>query len=90
LIAIILEDDFAWPKTMDSDYFYSIDPKSHETARVWSPVRAYALLMKTHLPVRTFQVRVLNSGEADAMVYRPADGTWISNPHPLAGTASPP
>ena len=32
---------------------------------IWSPVRAVALLVKLELPLRTFQVRVLDSGETD-------------------------
>ena len=36
---------------------------------VWSPVRYVALLIKLILPLRTMQVRVLDSGEADTWRY---------------------
>lgn len=36
---------------------------------MWSPVRWVALLLKLILPLRTFQVRMLDSGEADTWRY---------------------
>lgn len=84
---IIVEDDFAWPKTLAQDYIQYIEPDG-TVRRVWSPVRAIALLVKLHLPLRTFQVRMLNSGEADVEVYRPELGGWVQNAHALAGTSS--
>ncbi len=36
---------------------------------MWSPVRAVALYLKLELPLRTFQVRMLDSGEADTWRY---------------------
>ncbi|MDE2599906.1 MAG: hypothetical protein KGL40_09815 [Rhodocyclaceae bacterium] len=49
---------------------------------MWSPVRWVALLVKLILPLRTFQVRMLDSGEADTWRY--ADGDWALNPGRLA------
>ncbi|MCC0090613.1 gamma-mobile-trio integrase GmtZ [Aeromonas veronii] len=49
---------------------------------MWSPVRWVALLVKLILPLRTFQVRMLDSGEADTWHY--ADGNWGLNPNRLA------
>jgi hypothetical protein len=40
-----------------------------ERLEMWSPVRWVALLVKLILPLRTFQVRVLDSGEADTFRY---------------------
>ena len=37
---------------------------------IWSPVRSVALLTKLHLPLRTYQVRMLDSGEADTWRYQ--------------------
>lgn len=37
--------------------------------QMWSPVRWVALLVKLILPLRTFQVRMLDSGEADTWRY---------------------
>lgn len=50
---------------------------------MWSPVRWVALLAKLLLPLRTFQVRMLDSGEADTWRYD--SGKWVLNTHPLAG-----
>ena len=49
---------------------------------MWSPVRWVALLVKLILPLRTMQVRMLDSGEADTWRY--ADGAWSLNPSRLA------
>ncbi|UJB34305.1 integrase [Chromobacterium sp. Beijing] len=49
---------------------------------MWSPVRWVALLVKLILPLRTFQVRMLDSGEADTWRY--AAGSWTLNSSRLA------
>ena len=49
---------------------------------MWSPVRWVALLVKLILPLRTYQVRMLDSGEADTWRY--ADGAWALNSSRLA------
>ncbi len=49
---------------------------------MWSPVRWVALLVKLILPLRTVQVRMLDSGEADTWRYEA--GRWVRNQHPLA------
>jgi hypothetical protein len=49
---------------------------------MWSPVRWVALLVKLILPLRTLQVRMLDSGEADTSRYQA--GIWQLNTHPLA------
>jgi hypothetical protein len=49
---------------------------------MWSPARAVALLVKLTLPLRTHQVRMLDSGEADTWQYA-SDG-WRLNEGPLA------
>ncbi len=49
---------------------------------MWSPVRWVAMLMKLITPLRTVQVRMLDSGEADTWRYE--TGTWMLNQHPLA------
>lgn len=45
--------------------------------QIWSPVRAMVLLIKLHLPLRTYQVRMLDSGEADTWRYN--QGNWVGN-----------
>jgi hypothetical protein len=53
---------------------------------LWSPVRAVALYLKLELPLRTFQVRMLDSGEADSWryVHGPKGGSFELNNSPLA------
>ena len=49
---------------------------------IWSPVRSVALLVKLTLPPRTFQVRMLDSGEADTWRYSTRE--WLRNTGRLA------
>lgn len=49
---------------------------------LWSPVRAVALLTKLMIPLRTHQVRMLDSGEADTWRY--TGGGWVLNAGPHA------
>lgn len=51
--------------------------KKQEFYQLWSPVSTLILLIKLHLPLRTYQVRMLDSGEADYMRYE--NGNWIEN-----------
>ncbi|MFB1095160.1 integrase family protein, partial [Vibrio diabolicus] len=45
--------------------------------QLWSPVKAMVIFMKLHLPLRTYQVRMLDSGEADTWRYE--QGQWVLN-----------
>ncbi|MDG2393390.1 MAG: integrase family protein, partial [Thalassotalea sp.] len=45
--------------------------------QIWSPVKAMVVFMKLHLPLRTYQVRMLDSGEADTWRYE--NGQWVAN-----------
>ncbi|EOX1785726.1 integrase family protein [Vibrio cholerae] len=45
--------------------------------QIWSPAKAMVIFMKLHLPLRTYQVRMLDSGEADTWRYE--QGQWIVN-----------
>ena len=49
--------------------------------QIWSPVASMVLFIKLHLPLRTYQVRMLDSGEADTLRYE--NGNWIKNSHTL-------
>lgn len=50
--------------------------------KIWSPVVSMILFIKLHLPLRTYQIRMLDSGEADTLRYE--KGNWIKNPHAFA------
>ncbi|WP_374496816.1 integrase family protein [Vogesella indigofera] len=56
--------------------WYEIENKGYPTEvwELWSPVRAIALYLKLELPLRTFQVRMLDSGKADTWRYVHAPG----------------
>lgn len=58
------------------------DSKRITIHQLWSPAVAMALFVKLHLPLRTYQVRFLDSGEADTWRYE--GGRWVANPHPFA------
>lgn len=54
-----------------------------EVYELWSPAISVALLTKLLLPLRTYQVRMLNSGEMDTYRYvqpeRTKPGHWVEN-----------
>lgn len=56
--------------------------KKRKVVDLWSPVRAMVLYLKLELPLRTFQVRLLDSGEADTWRY--VQGEWRHNGGPHA------
>ena len=67
------------------------EPPAHERKKygygaavheLWSPALAVALYVKLQLPLRTYQVRMLDSGEADTHCY--VHGKWGKNTGPLA------
>lgn len=70
---------------------YEMINKGHpaEVWELWSPVRAVGLYIKLELPLRTFQVRMLDSGEADTYryIHAPGGGGFVPNHSPL-GTGS--
>lgn len=82
MIKVISDDDFAWPRTIAADYAPRLDPLTGAWGTVWSPVRATAMLLKLLLPLRTYQVRMLDSGELDEQIRE--NGEWIPNASPLA------
>jgi len=55
---------------------------SEEITELWSPARAMAIYIKLELPLRTTQVRLLDSGEADTWRYQ--DGKFVLNESALA------
>ncbi len=67
------------PSTEKQQKKFDCGPFVHQ---MWSPVRAVALYLKLQLPLRSYQVRMLDSGEADTQRY--VHGRWIRNVGPLA------
>ena len=68
-----------------SDYEMKTKGYPSELWELWSPVRAVALYIKLELPLRTFQVRMLDSGEADTWryIHSPGGGGFVLNHSPL-------
>jgi hypothetical protein len=67
----------------DPDCVWRESPMKNGTRlEMWSPVRWVALIAKLIVPLRTFQVRMLDSGEADTWRY--AAGNWTLNHSRLA------
>ena len=56
--------------------------RNGDILEMWSPVRWVALAFKLLLPLRTFQVRMLDSGEGDTWWYE--SGNWVLNKGLLA------
>ncbi|WP_125783074.1 gamma-mobile-trio integrase GmtZ [Pseudoalteromonas rubra] len=56
--------------------------KDKKVFELWCPVSAVALYLKLELPLRTAQVRWLDSGEADLWRYQ--NGSWVKNTGKLA------
>jgi hypothetical protein len=60
----------------DPDCIWEYDSRKN-IYKMWSPVRTVALYVLLHLPLRSFQVRMLDSGEADTWRYE--GGNWVIN-----------
>ena len=78
---ILTEDNYAWPRTLESDYAVVTLPDGR-TQRVWCPVRAIAMLMLFSLPLRSVSVRRLDSGEGDEYLFDRESGEWKLNDLP--------
>jgi len=77
LLELLTENDWAWAKTVPTDWAYLPDPATGQKQPTWSPVRASALALLLIFPLRSFQVRMLDSGEGDDEVWD--DGRWRVN-----------
>lgn len=66
----------------------SRNSKEETVYELWFPGRAVGILVKLMLPLRTFQVRMLDSGECDTFKYMQLEpdkiGEWVLNDCPLA------
>lgn len=85
---LIKEDDqdCVWRKRKPTKWERKHKGLPEEITEIWSPVRAVALYIKLELPLRTIQVRLLDSGEADTWRYDPTphSGAFVLNPSGLA------
>lgn len=83
-LSILEENDYAWAKGIAGDVVKWRNPKTGLMEDVWSPIRAWFLMLKLILPARTFQLRMVESGEGDSICYRPGKGGWVHNSAPTA------
>lgn len=76
---ILKENDWEWAKQFEADYRF-IGAKE-----VWCPARAVALYLLLEIPLRTIQVRLLDSGEGDELTYQTKLKKFAPNPNGLSG-----
>lgn len=81
LAEILTENDYAFPRSLGTSHFPWLNPSTGSHERMWSPVATLALLVKLMLPLRTHQVRMLESDEGDPIVWR--NGQWMEVQQPL-------
>ena len=76
------DPDCVWRKRAPRQIEKKINSDITEVYELWSPASAVSLYLKLELPLRTFQVRMLDSGEADTWRYE--SGKWAQNNGKLA------
>ncbi|UWP88444.1 VPA1269 family protein [Aliiroseovarius crassostreae] len=80
---ILTEDDWAWPKSLDSHYFET--NRDGRVERIWNPVIPFLVYTMTELPWRKIQVKSLDSGEGDLEMLDLTSGKWVRNTSVAAG-----
>jgi hypothetical protein len=82
------DPDCVFRKRKTSKYERNTKGLQEVVYELWSPVVSVALLTKLLLPLRTYQVRMLDSGEMDTYKYvqseRTKPGKWIMNDSSLS------
>lgn len=76
------DPDCVWRVRETTEYERTKDGYGETVYELWSPVLAVALYVKLQLPLRAYQVRMLDSGEADTSCY--VRGKWVKNTGSLA------
>ena len=71
---IITDNDFAFPKSLNSHYFEHTDDDG-KIEKVFSPVASYLFLTMLEIPIRKFQSQMLDSGEGDLVEF--TRGEWV-------------
>jgi hypothetical protein len=71
---ILTNNDYEWAKTLDEDYFYTVEGK-----RIWSPCRAVAMETLLTLPWRFDSLQSTDTGEEDGVIYDPSKNCFIKN-----------
>ena len=71
------DPDCVWRTKEVTRHIKGEGDKKINVHQIWSPVKAMVIFMKLHLPLRTYQVRMLDSGEADTWRYENCQ--WVVN-----------
>jgi hypothetical protein len=79
LKALLVENDFAFGKSMKTAYVRVIDSHTGKPVRVWFPAPTVCLYLMLEAPLRGHQGRWMDSGELDEFVYDPTSNSLIRN-----------
>lgn len=71
---ILTQNNYAWPKSLESEHIESVTGKT-----VWCPVNTFMALTMLEIPIRRVQVAMLDSGEGDTIKYDIGRMEWTSN-----------
>lgn len=82
------DPDCVFRKRKASPYEIKTKGYNEYVYEMWCPARTICLLTKLMLPIRTYQARMLDSGEMDTFKYIQKDkykyGEWVINDSPLS------
>jgi len=82
----LIDDDFAFPKTLYRTTALLRDNHTGKAVRVYDPARAICLYTLLDTPIRSHQGRWLDSGDLDEFIYDPKIGKMLPNSSPYAIT----
>jgi hypothetical protein len=81
---ILVEDDFAFPKSMDWTHVDVLDNTTNMRTHVWDPTLTVCMYVLLDTPLRSHQARWLDSGELDETIYDESKNTNVPNPSKFA------
>ncbi|WP_323948370.1 VPA1269 family protein [Aeromonas hydrophila] len=74
---LLSEDDYAWPKSISSEYStFAVDGNGEF---LWVPTNTFIYLIMLEIPVRKIQLLRSDSGEGDVIKYDRNSDQWILN-----------
>lgn len=88
---ILIENDYAWPKTFTADWTVASDSVTGEMVNVWCPSAASCLYTLLTLPLRSVQARMADSGAGDSLIFDFKTKQMVPNPRvlPVDGRIDP-
>ncbi|RUO68346.1 VPA1269 family protein [Idiomarina ramblicola] len=81
---ILVAEDYKWPKSLSSQYFYRVDEGGNQI-KTWCPSITNLILLLLELPLRKIQAKSLDSGEGDEYEYDVSSQSWVQNKAKHAG-----